>query len=429
MQKIIAKGYGFLQRTPYRTMKKATLLFLCLIPTGFSFGALPDWPQFRGPTGQGHAATQKVPLRWGVSENVAWRTELAGTAWSSPVLAAGKLYLTNAVPVGEDHSLRALCLDASDGKTLWDREIFRVDGGSAPKIHKKNSHASPTPMLDGKQLYVHFGHQGTACLDLDGKVIWKKRIEYPPVHGCGSSATVEGDLLLYSADGAKKPSLVALDKRTGQVRWKALRDADAKRKFSFCTPLVIEVNGKRQIISPASDYVFAYDLAGKPLWELSYPGGYSVVPRPVFANGLVYVCSGFNQPILHAIRPTGNGDVTKTHLVWKTNKGTPHSSSVIVANDLLFMAADSGVVSCLDAKTGALRWRERVSGSCSASLLLAAGRIYLVDESGKTFVFAAAAKYRLLAQNDLADRCLASFAVTEGAFFIRTAKAVWRIGK
>jgi len=429
MQKIFAMECGFLQRIPYSTMKKAKYLFLGLLSGPLVFGGTDDWPQFRGPTGQGHAEVGNAPLRWSVSENVAWRTELAGTAWSSPVLAAGKLYLTNAVAVGEDHSLRALCLDASDGKRLWDREIFRVDGGIAPKIHKKNSHASPTPMLDGKQLYVHFGHQGTACLDLDGKVKWKKRIEYPPVHGCGSSATVEGDLLLYSADGAKKPSLVALDKRTGQVRWKALRDADAKRKFSFCTPLVIEVEGQRQIISPASDYVFAYDLAGKPLWKLHYPDGYSVVPRPVFANGLVYVCSGFNQPILHAIRPTGKGDVSKTHLVWKTNKGTPHSSSVVVTKGLLFMAADSGVVSCLDAKTGQLHWKERVSGACSASLLLAADRIYLPDESGKTFVFEADSKYKLLAQNDLADRCLASFAVSEGTLFVRTAKAVWRIGK
>tara|TARA_Y100000588_G_scaffold93843_1_gene101584 strand:- start:74 stop:529 length:456 start_codon:yes stop_codon:yes gene_type:complete len=149
----------------------------------------------------------------------------------------------------------------------------------------------------------------------------------------------------------------------------------------------------------------------------------------VYAHGLVYVCSGFNQPILHAIRPTGKGDVSKTHLAWKTNRSAPHSSSVIVTDGLLFMAADSGVVSCLDAKTGELQWKERVSGSCSSSLLLAAGRIYLVDESGKTFVFAAAAEYKLLAQNDLADRCLASFVAAEGTFFIRTEKALWRIGK
>ncbi|MFP6899303.1 MAG: PQQ-binding-like beta-propeller repeat protein [Opitutales bacterium] len=408
-------------------MNKA--IFLFLFSCSSVFGALPEWPQFRGPTGQGHAEVRKAPVRWSVSENVAWRTELAGTAWSSPVFRAGKLYLTNAVPKGGDHSLRAVCLDASSGKVLWDNEIFRIRGSEAPRIHRKNSHASPTPMLDENFLYTHFGHQGTACLDLDGKVRWKKRIEYSPVHGAGSSATVEGGLLLFSADGAKSPFLIALDKRTGEVRWKVLRDANAKRKFSFSTPLVIEVKGQRQIISPASDYVFAYDLKGKPLWKLNYPGGYSVVPRPVFANGLVYVCSGFDRPVLHAIRPTGKGDVTKTHLAWKASKNAPHSSSVVVVGDLLFMAADNGVVSCLDAETGALHWRARVSGSCSSSLLHADERIYLVDESGKTFVFAAAAKYELFARNDLADRCLASFAATEGTFFIRTAKAVWRIGK
>lgn len=412
-------------------MKKATFLFLWATLGQFfpCFGEEAAWPQFRGPSGQGHAPGLNLPLKWSPTDNVSWRKELPGTAWSSPVVRAGRLYLTNAVPKGEDHSLRVLCLAAADGKVIWDNEVFLLDGAKAPRIHKKNSHASPTPMLDGDHLYVHFGHQGTACLDLAGKVKWKKRYDYPPVHGNGSSAVIEGDLLLFSADGAKDPFLMALDKKTGEVRWKALRDADAKRKFSFCTPLVIEVKGKRQVISPASDYVFSYDLAGKPLWKLHYPGGYSVVPRPVYEGGLVYVCSGFNQPILHAIRPTGEGDVSKTHLSWKTNKSAPHSSSVIVTDDLLFMAADSGVVSCLDAKSGELVWKDRVSGSCSASLLHADGRIYLPDESGKTFVFAAAREYKLLAENDLADRCLASFAATEGALFIRTAKYLWRIGK
>ena len=300
---------------------------------------------------------------------------------------------------------------------------------TAQRIHRKNSHASPTPFLESDRLYVHFGNQGTACLDLNGKVIWKKRFEYPPVHGSGCSPVIEGELLLFSADGARDPALYALDKKTGEVRWKADRDADASRKFSFCTPLVIEVKETRQIISPTSDFVFSYDLSGKQLWKLNYPGGYSVVPRPVFANGLVYVSSGYDRPIIHAIRPDGSGDVTKTHLAWKTDKNAPRNSSVVVVGDLFFMAADNGVVSCLDARSGDLIWRERVSGSCSASLLHADGRIYLLDEQGKTFVFAAAAEYKLLAKNDLDDRALASIIAIEGALFIRTASALWRIGK
>ena len=404
---------------------------ICLFTILFGFFSLAanasEWPQFRGISGQGHAEIKNLPLSWSVSENIAWKKELPGTAWSSPVFSEGKLYLSNAVPSGEGFSLRALRLDAVTAKLDWDVELFRME--TAQRIHRKNSHASPTPFLESGRLYVHFGNQGTACLDLNGKVIWKKRFEYPPVHGSGCSPVIEGELLLFSADGARDPALYALDKKTGEVRWKADRDADASRKFSFCTPLVIEVKETRQIISPTSDFVFSYDLSGKQLWKLNYPGGYSVVPRPVFANGLVYVSSGYDRPIIHAIRPDGSGDVTKTHLAWKTDKNAPRNSSVVVVGDLFFMAADNGVVSCLDARSGDLIWRERVSGSCSASLLHADGRIYLLDEQGKTFVFAAAGEYKLLAKNDLDDRALASIIATEGALFIRTASALWRIGK
>lgn len=408
-------------------MNQSTFLFALLVGVS-AFGATSsDWPQFRGLAGQGHAEIKNLPLSWSVSKNIAWKKELPGTAWSSPVFSEGKLYLSNAVPSGEGFSLRALRLDAVTAKLDWDVELFRME--TAQRIHRKNSHASPTPFLESGRLYVHFGNQGTACLDLNGKVIWKKRFDYPPVHGSGCSPVIEGELLLFSADGARDPALYALDKKTGEVRWKAGRDADASRKFSFCTPLVIEVKETRQIISPTSDFVFSYDLSGKQLWKLNYPGGYSVVPRPVFANGLVYVSSGYDRPIIHAIRPDGSGDVTKTHLAWKTDKNAPRNSSVVVVGDLFFMAADNGVVSCLDARSGDLIWRERVSGSCSASLLHADGRIYLLDEQGKTFVFAAAAEYKLLAKNDLDDRALASIIAIEGALFIRTASALWRIGK
>lgn len=386
-----------------------------------------DWSQFRGTEGQGHAQAKNLPVRWNPTTNVKWKTALAGQAWSSPVLGGGKVFLTNAVPAGEGVSLRALRLDASTGKVEWDVELFKIE--QAPRIHRKNSHASPSPCLDAGRLYVHFGPHGTVCLDLGGKVIWKKRYSYSPVHGSGCSPVIEGDLLLFSADGSRDPALYALDKNTGEIRWKAVRDSVAKRKFSFCTPLVIEVDGRRQIISPASDYVFSYDISGRQLWKYHYPGGYSVVPRPTYAHGLVYVSSGYDRPVLHAVRPTGKGDVTKTHLGWKTDKNAPRNSSVVVVGDLFFMAADTGVVSCLNARTGELLWRERVSGSCSASLLHSEGRVYLIDEAGSTFVFAAGDKYELLSRNPLGDRALASFAASDGALYVRTASALWRIGK
>jgi outer membrane protein assembly factor BamB len=220
-----------------------------------------------------------------------------------------------------------------------------------------------------------------------------------------------------------------LDKHTGKTRWRTARDAAAKKKFSFSTPIVIDVEGRRQIISPASDYIFAYDLSGKQIWKSHYPGGYSVVPRPLYANGLIYVSSGYDRPVVYAVRPTGSGDVTETHVVWKTDKNAPRNSSPLVVGDLFFMAADTGVVSCLDANSGAFLWRERVARETSSSLLYSSGRIYLIDEQGKTYVFAAAPTYKLLAENDLADRSLASFAADDGTLYIRTASALWRIGE
>lgn len=408
-------------------MPKISLLHFLFVLFSLHSVFAGDWSQFRGPSGQGHADVKKLPLRWSATDKVIWKKELPGTAWSSPVLGGGKLFLTNAVPDGEGVSLRVLRVDALTGNLDWDLELFRME--SAQRIHRKNSHASPTPFLDDDRLYVHFGNQGTACLSLAGKTIWKKRFDYPPVHGSGCSPVVEGDLLLFSADGARDPALYALDKHTGKIRWRTPRDASSKKKFSFCTPIVIDVEGRRQIISPASDYIFAYDLSGKQIWKSHYPGGYSVVPRPLYANGIVYVSSGYDRPVVYAVRPTGSGDVTETHVVWKTDKNAPRNSSPLVVGDLFFMAADTGVVSCLDAKSGELHWRERVARETSSSLLHAAGRIYLIDEQGKTYVFAAAPTYKLLAENDLADRTLASFAASDGTLYVRTASALWRIGE
>ena len=411
-------------------MRKMAVLLLTIA----SSSCLPakDWNQFRGPGGQGHFKSGDLPLKWNRKDSVDWKTELPGKAWSSPISVGKTLVLTNAIEKeGKGLELEALALDLENGESKWKVTLFSYD--NTPRIHKKNSHASPTPFYDGERIFVHFGNMGTACLSTEGKVVWKKRYDYSPVHGSGCSPVVYGDLLLFSADGAKIPSLYALDKKTGEVRWKANRESEAKRKFSFCTPLVISHKGKEQIISPASDYVFSYDLQGKQLWKSYYPGGYSVVPRPVFENGMVYVSSGYDRPTLYAVRVGGKGEVTDTHVVWKRSKSVPHNSSPVLVrvsdeNTLLFMAADSGVVSCLDARTGELKWMERVAGSCSGSLLYAAGRIYLTDEAGSTFVFQATAKYELLAKNDLEERTLATPIPVADGLVLRTEKAIWKIG-
>ncbi|MCS7271532.1 MAG: PQQ-like beta-propeller repeat protein, partial [Gemmataceae bacterium] len=355
-----------------------------------SFGFAADWYQFRGPTADGQAGMARLPLTWSRTENIVWRQEIPGKGWSSPVVAQGRIYLTTAVPKGtnEDQSLRALCLDGTTGKVLWDVEVFHQDGSTAPRIHAKNSHASPTPVVDNDQLFVHFGHMGTACLDArTGQRLWAQQgLRYQPVHGNGGSPVLVGQHLIYCMDGADVQQVVALDRRTGAIAWRTPRQVRAKKPFSFCTPTLITVNGRSQVICPGSDVVMALDPAtGKELWRVRYDG-YSVVPRPVFAHGLVFVSSGYDVPVLYAIRPDGRGDVTHTHVAWMTRKGVPRNASPLVVGDYLYLAADDGLVSCLEARTGRLVWSERLGRAFSASPIHAAGRVYFFDEEGVTVV-------------------------------------------
>jgi outer membrane protein assembly factor BamB len=403
-----------------------------------------DWPQFRGPGGQGLSQATGVPVRWGTTQNVAWKVPVPGRGWSSPVLAGGRLYLTTAVEdaavvgaaggrpgVAAGPSLRALCLDAADGKVLWDAEVFRPDPSAAAAVHKKNSPASATPVVTADRLYVHFGHMGTAALDLSGKVLWRQAsVTYPPVHGNGGSPALAGGMLVFNCDGAKDPFVAALDAGSGQVRWKTPRETPARSKFSFSTPLLIEVEGKTQLVSPASGFVGGYDpVDGRELWRVRYGEGYSVVPRPVYAHGLLYVSSGFDSPVLYAIRPAGAaGDATETHVAWKARKGAPCTPSPLVVGDEVYFVSDSGVATCADASTGAVHWTERLDGNFSASPVSAEGRVYFQNESGVGYVVEAARAFRLLAENDLGEPSLASYAVADGALFIRTGVHLWRIG-
>ncbi len=392
-----------------------------------------DWPEFRGPTGQGISAERNLPVEWsddarGTSKNIVWKTSIPGEGWSSPVLREGRIYLTIAVGKedGANHGLKAICVEAAMGRILWTVEVFTPE--DFVRIHTKNSHASPTPLVEGERLYVHFGHLGTACLDLTGKVLWRNNsLAYPPVHGSGCSPILADDALIFSCDGASDPFVVALDKNNGKVLWKVNRETDAKKTFSFCTPLLITVNGQKQAISPGSNVVCAYDpKTGREIWRVHYEG-YSVVPRPVFGRGLIFISTGFDRPVVMAIRPDGNGDVTKTHVAWTNAKGAPNTPSMLLVRDELYLLSDAGIASCLDAKSGKTHWQERIGGNCSASPVLADGRIYFQNEEGLGVVIKAGREFQKLASNPLNERTLASYAVGDGAFFIRSEKHLYRI--
>ena len=400
---------------------------LVLLHVSSLVGNSADWPQFRGPDGQGHAEAHHLPTEWSTTRNVAWVEDVPGAGWSSPSIYKNRIYLTTAVPSsGGQQSLHALCLDARSGKTLWNTEVFLAQ---PVRGHQKNSHASPTPIIDDARCYVHFGSYGTAALDLEGKVLWRNTsLKYAPVHGNGGSPVIVGNGLIFSCDGASDPFVVALDRTSGEIIWKTARTTEAAKTFSFSTPLAIELNGETQVISPTSAGVIAYNPRnGKEIWRFRYPEGYSVVPRPVFGHGLVFVSSAFDHPVMYAIRPDGHGDVTDTHLAWSISKGAPNTPSPLLIGDELYFVSDGGIMTCADARTGKLHWQERIGGNYSASPVYADGKIYLQSEEGVGTVLKPGITFEVLARNDLKARTLASYAIDEGSIYIRTAKRVFCI--
>ena len=414
-------------------MKKlAFTLTLCLLTTSLQAG---DWTEFRGPTGQGHAAETNLPIKWSPTENVCWKTPIPGLGWSSPIILGGRIYLTTAVsPKGyrdPEQSLRALCLSEETGEILWDIEGFsqKSAGGAADRVHGKNSQASPTPITDGKHIFVHFGTRGTAALTTEGKIVWKNQeLKYAPVHGNGGSPILVDDLLVMSCDGGDIDFIVALNKNTGKIAWKTDRTIPSiRKKFAFGTPLLIEVDGQRQIVSQASGYVYSYDTKGNLIWKVDYKGGYSVIPRPIYAHGLVYISSSYDSAALYAIDPSGKGDVTDTHVKWTLKRGAPHTPSPVIVGDEIYVVSDRGIATCCDAKTGEVHWQERIGGKYSASLLAADGHIYIQDEEGQAIIIEPGTDYKEVGRNKLEPRTFASYAVSGTSLFIRTEKQLYRI--
>ena len=393
--------------------------------------AAEDWPEFRGPTGQGLSSARNLPLTWSESENVTWKQPIAGQGWSSPVLHRGCIYLTTAV-AGENEgpvSLRTLCLAADNGKILWDREVNSVPRDKVPGIHGKNSNASPTPIVHNRRIFLHFGHLGTFCLGLDGKVLWSNtELTYPPVHGNGGSPAIAGDALIFSCDGASDPFVAALSLTDGHLLWRVARPGENLSKtFSFCTPLLIDVAGQPQLITPGAGSVSALDPhSGDEIWRVKYDG-YSVIPRPVFGHGMIFISTGYDQPKIMAIRVDGHGDVTDTRVAWTAERAAPNTPSLLLVGDELYAVSDRGVASCFDAHSGTAHWQQRVGGNYSASPVYAEGRVYLQSEEGLGVVLKAGKEFEKLAENQLEAHTLASYAVDDGVIFIRSEESLYRI--
>jgi outer membrane protein assembly factor BamB len=339
------------------------------------------------------------------------------------VVQGDRIWLTTATDAGK--SLRAISVDRNSGAILQNVEVFRLK--SAKLANSKNSFASPTPIIEGDRVYLHFGTFGTACITQAGEIVWKTRLEYDNgQHGTGGSPVLYYDLLIVSCDGNDVQFIVALDKLTGKVRWKKSREGYQ----AYTTPLLVKLPGGDQVISPGAFRAVAYEpRSGKELWQVRYGEGFSNVPRPVYGDGLVFICTGFQQPSLLAVRLDGKGDVTKSKVEWKLDRGVPLTPSPLLVGNELYLITDNGIATCVDARTGKEYWRARLGGNHSASPIYADGRIYFLSEEGESVVLAPGQELKHLATNQVEGRTLASMAVASGSIFIRSETHLYSIGK
>jgi outer membrane protein assembly factor BamB len=416
-------------KLPLQALALATV-FAFTLPTA----ADERWPQFRGPDSDNVAKhSQSLPTTWSEQEHVMWKlpTELRG--WSSPAVWNDVAVMTEATADGL--RMYAMAVDLREGKLIWREKIFTNE--KIGETHIMNSFASPSPVTDGTHVWVSFGSYGTACLQLsDGKLVWQRR-DFPCEHyrGPGSSPYLDsaGRLFLHF-DGFDLQYIVALSAKDGSTLWKKDRDIDygtdnGDVKKAFCTPIVIEVNGKPQLISATSKAVLALNPeTGDEIWRVVYEE-FSTTGQPLFDGQTLYVNTGFGKAHLLAIDPTGKGDVTDSHVRWVSPKGIGSKPSQVLHDGLIFNVHDAGVVSCLDAENGEEVWSERLGNQFSASLLIADGHLYLFDHEGAGYVIEPSREYKLIAQNKLDDGCMATPVPLSDSLLIRTRSALYRIKK
>lgn len=427
----------------------ATLMITAATGSGF------EWTQFRGPAGDGHGSGKNIPSQWSESENVAWKTEIEGAGWSSPVVSDNEIWLTTAIEIKATEAeakelladlpereakqkqvatrilLRAIAVDLDSGKVMKDIELARID--MPDPIHTFNSYASPTPTIDENRIYCHFGSYGTFCLDrASGSIQWSKR--YPLDHGVGpgSSPFIDGNKLVLVRDGVDAQYVMAVDKQSGEEIWKtnrpSMRAEDGDHRKAYSTPIRIDDAARGQLIIPGSQWIVSYDPEdGRELWKVDHGSGFSLVPRPVYRDGTVYFCSGFPTPELFAIRTDGSGDVTESHILWKATNQISKKPSPLLDGNLLYVISDLGIATCFDTVTGVAHWTKRVSGNYTASPILADGKIFFSSEEGKTTVISTGPEFQELAQNHLDGRFMASPAVVDHALILRTDTHLYKV--
>jgi outer membrane protein assembly factor BamB len=388
-----------------------------------------DWPAWRGPRSDGTVTEKGFPLTWTDTQNVKWKTELRGTGHSSPVVSKGKVFVAGCVEAEKKRVL--YCVDRATGKILWERTSVVSD---LEQKHNENSWASSTPAADGERVYISFfdkPEMRVYCYDYAGKLLWEKNPgEFHSKHGFCSPPMLYKDLVIVNGDQdapkGQTAFIVALDRKTGEERWRADRPNKIR---SYCPPVVIDAAGKKQLVLTGCKCVASYDPdTGKQNWIIDGPTE-QFVSSMVLHNGILLLTAGFPEHWVMAIDPSGSGNVTKTHVLWsKKNEGGYVPSPVAHAGKL-FLVDDRGVASAWEVKTGKQLWKERLSGKGHhASAVAADGRVYLTSDDGTTFVLKASAEFEVLAKNPLGERVFASPAFSDGEIFLRGAKHLWCIG-
>lgn len=414
---------------------KGFILLLTTVASCLVIEANEQWSQFRGHYGNGIIKSTSAPINWSENTNIDWKTPIHDRGWSSPVIWNDQIWMTTATKDG--NKMYAICVNKLSGKIEHDIHIFDVKSPQA--ITNENTYASPTPAVEEGRVYVHFGTYGTACISTkDGQILWKRRdlnCDHEIGAGPASSPFIYNNFLIFNVDGRDVQYVIALNKETGETAWKTNRSVDfsdvqVNQRKAYGTPFIIPRGNTNQMVSIGAKGVYSYDPEnGKELWKAEHRG-WSIAPRPVYGEGLVFTMIDRDRPEMWAINPNGSGDITETHIEWKETKRMPPRASPIIIKGLLFVVDRNGYISCIEAKTGKSIWQKRMKGRFSASPILANNLIYFFNEDTVCTIIKPTRELEIVAENKLSsDKLMATPAFDENSIYIRTEKNLTRIVK
>jgi outer membrane protein assembly factor BamB len=385
-----------------------------------------NWPRWRGPQGNAFSSEVPLPTHWSTTDNVAWKVQIPGEGFSSPIVWGDRVFVTSALEHGFRRAMH--CLDAASGRIVWSREI---EDDNPEVTSAMTGHAAATPATDGRHVVAFFGNAGVVCYDFDGEQLWQRDFgDFESELGLASSPVIDGDrvILVCDHDGTRFTSfdsfLISLELETGATRWK--RDRPGLFR-SWSTPIFVPSGAAgREIIVNAQDELRAYDPnSGELLWRVGGMTGW-VTPSPVFAHGMLFATSGRDGPTI-AVRPGGRGDVTESHVAWSQARGAPYVCSPVAYSQELYVHTEGGILRCYDARSGKLHYAERLPGRFTASSVAGDGKVYVTNEDGATMVVRAGPEFELLAENRLEEYTLASPAIARGRLYVRTEKRLYAI--